>query len=63
VTLKRIADEKGRAAKLVNAPVLGAIEVETADLARSDGSRFADPEMRPWQGGGHGSVSPFNWRV
>jgi len=63
VTLKRIADEKGRVAKLVNAPVLGAIEVETADLARSDGSRFADPEMRPWQGGGHGSVSPFNWRV
>ena len=63
VSLKRIADEKGRVAKLVNAPVFGAIEVETADLARSDGSRFADPEMRPWQGGGHGSVSPFSWRV
>ena len=63
VSLKRITDEKGRVAKLVNAPVLGAIEVETADLARSDGSRFADPDMRPWQGGGHGSVSPFSWRV
>ena len=63
VQLKRIADEKGRVAKLVNAPVLGAIQVETADLARSDGSRFADPKMRRWESGGHGSMSPFSWRV
>lgn len=63
VQLKRIADEKGRVAKLVNAPVLGAIQIETADLARSDGSRFADPKMRPWDSGGHGSMSPFSWRV
>jgi hypothetical protein len=63
VQLKRIADEKGRVAKLINAPVLGAIQVETADLARSDGSRFADPQMRRWEAGGHGSVSPFSWRV
>lgn len=61
--LKRIADEKGRVAKLTNAPVLGAIQVETADLARSDGSHFADPQMRRWESGGHGSVSPFSWRV
>lgn len=63
VQLKRIADEKGRVAKLVNAPVLGAIQVETADLARSDGSKFSDPQMRRWESGGHGSVSPLNWRV
>ena len=63
VSLRRIADDNGRVAKLVNAPVLGAIQVETADLARSDGSRFAAPEMRSWQAGGHGSVSPFSWRV
>lgn len=63
VRLKPIADEKGRVAKLVNAPVLGAIEVETADLARADGSRFADPQMRRWESGGHGSVSSFSWRV
>ena len=61
--LKRIADENGRVAKLINAPVLGAIQVETADLARSDGSHFADPQMRRWESGGHGSVSPFSWRV
>ena len=63
VKLQRINDAGGRATKLLNAPVLGLIQVETADLARSDGSRFADPNMRRWEGGGHGSVSPFSWRV
>ena len=63
VKLQRINDEAGRTATLVNAPVLGAIQVETAALARSDGSRFADPDMRRWNGGGHGSVSPFSWKV
>jgi hypothetical protein len=53
VTAKRISDDKGRVAKLVNAPVLGAIQVETLDLARGDGTRFADPDMRPWESGGH----------
>lgn len=63
VKLRRIKDEGGRATKLLNAPVLGAIQVDTADLARSDGSRFADPQMRRWEAGGHGSLSPFSWRV
>lgn len=63
VQLQRIRDEAGRAASLLNAPVLGAIEVERADLARGDGSHFADPEMRRWESGGHGSVSPFSWTV
>lgn len=63
VQLKRIADEKGRVARLVNAPVLGAVQIETLDLARSDGSRFSDPQMRRWESGGHGGVTPFNWRV
>jgi hypothetical protein len=63
VKLQRIKDEGGRATKLLNAPVLGAIQVDTADLARSDGSRFADPQMRRWEAGGHGNLSPFSWRV
>jgi hypothetical protein len=63
VKLSRIKDERGRATQLLNAPVLGSIQVGTSDLARSDGSRFADPQMRRWEGGGHGSVSPFSWRV
>jgi len=63
VKLQRIRDEAGRATTLLNAPVLSAIQVDRADLARGDGSRFADPEMRRWESGGHGSVSPFSWRV
>lgn len=63
ITLKRISDDKGRVAKLVNAPVLGAIQVETVDLARGDGSRFSDPEMRRWDSGGHGGLTSFSWRV
>ena len=63
VQLQRIRDEAGRATALLNAPVLGAIEVERADLARGDGSHFTDPQMRPWESGGHGSLSPFSWRV
>jgi hypothetical protein len=63
VKLQRISDEAGRATTLLNTPLLGAIQIERADLARGDGSRFADPQMRHWQGGGHGSLSPFSWRV
>ena len=63
VKLQRINDEAGHTAKLLYAPVLGAIQVESADLARGDGSHFADPDMRRWQSGGHGSISPFSWRV
>ena len=63
VKLQRIKDAGGRTTKLLNAPVLGAIQVDTADLARSEGSLFADPQMRRWESGGHGSVSPFSWRV
>lgn len=61
--LKSIRDGAGRAAALVNAPVLGLIAIDRADLARSDGSRFAAPQMRPWESGGHGSVSPFTWQA
>ena len=63
VRLQRIKDEAGRTTKLLNAPALGAVQVDTMDLARSDGSRFADPQMRRWEGGGHGSLSPFTWKV
>jgi hypothetical protein len=61
LALKPIRDQAGRNASLVNAPVLGLIAIDRADLARSDGSRFAAPDMRQWESGGHGSVSPFRW--
>ncbi len=59
--LAPIRDGNGETAVLQNAPVLGLIAIERAELARSDGSRFAAPEMRDWESGGHGSVNPFSW--
>ena len=47
----------------MNAPILGLIEISKAELARSDGSRFAGPKMRSWDAGGHGSVNPFSWKA
>lgn len=61
VELKTIRDGAGNAATLVNAPVLGLVAIERTALARADGSRFADPDMRRWESWGHGSVSPFSW--
>lgn len=61
VELKSIRDGTGRATALINAPVLGLVAIDRADLARSDGSRFGAPQMRAWEAGGHGSISPFSW--
>src|SRR5262249_15443687 len=36
-----IKDQAGKTATVVNAPVLGLVEISEAKLARSDGSRFA----------------------
>jgi hypothetical protein len=63
VKLQPIKDQAGKTATVVNAPVLGLIEISEAKLARSDGSRFAAPQMRSWTSGGHGSVSPFSWKA
>lgn len=61
VQLEPIKDQAGRTTSLHNPPILGLVEIDRADLARGDGSRFAAPEMRAWESGGHGSTSPFSW--
>lgn len=63
VELAAIKDGQGRTASVMNAPVLGLIAIDRQDLARADGSRFSAPKMRAWESGGHGSVSPFEWRA
>jgi hypothetical protein len=59
--LQRLKTEAGRQTKVLDAPLFGAFQVESEDLARSDGSRWSDPEMRRWEAGGHGGVVGFNW--
>ncbi len=61
VTLQRTKDQSGRTTTLLNAPVLGLIEIEKAEIARGDGSRISAPEMRTWDSGGHGTVGAFSW--
>ena len=60
VEFKPIKDASGRATAVMNAPILGLVEIDRADLARGDGSHFADPDMRSWVSGGHASRSPFS---
>lgn len=60
VTLQPIKDEAGRPTKVVNAP-LAALFGESEELALSTGSQWSDPEMRAWQAGGSGGITPFGW--
>lgn len=62
VELQAIRDGAGRPTSVLNTPILGLVAIERSDLARSDGSRFAAAEMRAWESGGAGSVSPFAWQ-
>jgi hypothetical protein len=47
----------------MNAASHSLMEISQVDLARSDGSRFADPQMRAWDAWGHGGVSAFSWKA
>jgi hypothetical protein len=60
VALEPMKDGAGKPTRLVNA-LANTGMLETTELARSDGSRWSDPDMRKWEGGGHGGVSPFSW--
>jgi len=61
VKLQAIKDQAGKTATIMNAPVFGLVGIREVRLSRSDGSRFAAPQMRNWTSGGHGSISPFSW--
>jgi hypothetical protein len=61
VTLRPVTTDDGRRARLLNGPAFGAFGLDSNDLANSEGSQWADPDMRPWQGGGFGSTTTFTW--
>ena len=60
--MEPVRDQQGRTASLHNTPIFGLINIDRTDLARSDGTRFADPDMRAWDSWGAGSLSPFSWK-
>jgi hypothetical protein len=63
VKLQSIKDQVGRRTTVMNAASHSLMEISQVDLARSDGSRFADPQMRAWDAWGHGGVSAFSWKA
>ena len=40
---------------------LGALQVESMHIANARGSRWADPDLRTWEGDS-GSLQRFDWR-
>lgn len=62
VKMEPVKDGEGRTASVHNTPILGLINIAKTDLVRSEGTAFADPEMRDWESWGAGSVSPFSWQ-
>ena len=62
IQVQPIKDEGGNRAQLLNAPANYGV-AETFDLARADGTRWSDPEMRGWQSLGYGTLTSFRWSV
>jgi hypothetical protein len=61
ITLQPIKTEDGRQARLEDPPVGGFFGFGSIELAWGTGSRWLDPEMRPWVSGGWGEVVNFSW--
>ena len=61
IKLERVKDDAGRQTRVLNAPLFAAFAVESEDVARSEGTRWSDPEMRSWEAGGNGEIAEFTW--
>jgi hypothetical protein len=61
VKLEPIKTQEGRPTMVVDAPVWVALGFKNENLARSDGSHWFDPGMRPWVSGGYGAIFTFTW--
>jgi hypothetical protein len=60
VKLQPLKDQAGRPTVLQGAAAQAAFQIASMSLASSKGSRWSDPEMRPWQGDS-GNVMTFDW--
>lgn len=58
--LQPIKDMAGRPTKVQGAAAQAGFQIESMDLASSKGSRWTDPDMRPWEGDS-GTLHQFNW--
>jgi len=60
-TLAPLVTESGDRATLRNAPVAAGFGQTVLELATATGSRWADPDLRPWESLGYGAVSDAQW--
>jgi hypothetical protein len=59
-TLQAVRAPDGKQATMTSPPAMHGF-LERLDLAMSTGSRWADPQMRAWEGGGYGITASFDW--
>lgn len=61
VSMKPIKDQNGRPASIQGTPVQAAFQSASMNIASSKGTRWADPELRPWEGDS-GTVQHVSWK-
>jgi hypothetical protein len=61
VKMTPLKDQAGRPTRVEGAPAQGAFQITSMDLASSKGSKWADPNLRPWQGDS-GTLHRFDWK-
>jgi hypothetical protein len=61
IAVQPLKDEAGRMPQVQGVAAMAALQLERLDLARSEGTAFADAEMRQWTSGGAGDTSSFRW--
>ncbi len=60
VKLQPIKDPAGKATTVAGAAAQAGFQIESMDLASSRGSRWSDPDMRPWDGDS-ATLHNFKW--
>ena len=60
VKMERVRNQEGRAASIRNTPILGLVNISRTDSGHSDGTHFANSEIRAWDSWGVGSLSLFS---
>jgi hypothetical protein len=61
IAVQPLKDEAGRVPQVQGAAAMAALQLDRLELARSEGTAFADPAMRQWTSGGSGDTSSFRW--
>jgi len=62
VKLNPLKDQAGQPTRVQGAAAQGAFQIATMDLASSQGSKWADPDLRQWEGNS-GTLHRFQWRA